>query len=63
MATQFTTTQQQQATPVAGTGALPAPVPGTAPVPTPAQSTQKMADLEQQTEQVAATAGTAATEV
>jgi hypothetical protein len=63
MATQYTTTQQQQATPITGTGALPKSPAGSGTVPTPAQTAQKMADLEKQTEEVAATAGTAATEV
>lgn len=68
MATQFTSPQQQQATPVTGTQVAPglialSGVPGTGVVPTPQQSSQAMADLELQTTAIGKTAGTTATEV
>jgi len=63
MATQYTGTQQQTGTTLAGTGALPTPTAGAGTIPTPAQTSQNMADLEKQTTDIAATAGTAATAV
>lgn len=61
MATQFTGTQQQQGTAIQGTG--PAPTTTGVTPPTPADSLQAMAELEQATQDIASTAGTAATEV
>jgi len=63
MATQYTGTQQQTGTTITGTGALSTPTAGAGTVPTAAQTSQNMADLEKQTTDIAATAGTAATEV